>query len=81
MFGTVAVHIYLGVFCKTPNCENICALKCFGNGEAQVRPEGTTPTSFIYECAQCHQIRRYEREETFVYKAKVAPPPGWQNGW
>lgn len=75
------MHIYLGVFCKTPDCENICALKCYGEDESRFRSERNMPTSFIYKCAQCHQIHRYEREETFVYKANVAPPKGWQNGW
>jgi hypothetical protein len=77
----MAMYFYLGALCKNHQCENLCALRFFGTDSEQIEPEDAMPTSFIYECAQCRQSHRYEREETFVFMANSAPPLGWQDGW
>ena len=72
-------HIYLIVTCKTPSCGRVGAVRYCGVQPGELDPSGVPEVGFVYDCAACGGIHRFETSETRVESFDFAPPFGWQS--
>jgi hypothetical protein len=71
-------HLYWGVKCKTPDCDNDILYIYGGIHVSQTWPllEGIDrPVTF--ECKQCKQPHQYEKQDFEPIVSEIPPPAGF----
>jgi hypothetical protein len=74
----MAIHIYFVVTCKMPSCGRTGAVRYHGEQRGDLDLSGVPEVGFVYHCASCGRIQRFETSETRVESFDFAPPFGWQ---
>ena len=79
IFLVMGKHIYLVVTCKTASCGRIGAVRYHGVRRGHFDLSGIPDVCFVYDCAACGGLHRFETSETRVEEFDFEPPFGWQS--
>ncbi len=75
-----ATHVYLVVYCKTPNCESFYALKYIGEkGNIPTHVPVSIPSPLLIRCPTCTLTHDFSSSDLREIEQTEAPPADFRD--